>query len=33
VASVIDIAAMKLSAIAARAEKKDYFDLAEILKR
>jgi len=24
---------MKLSAIAARAEKKDYFDLAEILKR
>ncbi len=33
VASIIDIAAMKLSAIAARAEKKDYFDLAEIVKR
>ncbi|WP_259459858.1 nucleotidyl transferase AbiEii/AbiGii toxin family protein [Mesotoga sp. H07pep.5.4] len=33
VASVIEIADMKLSAIAARAEKKDYFDLAEILKR
>jgi len=33
VASVIDIAAMKLGAISARAEKKDYFDLAEILKR
>jgi len=33
VASVIDISAMKISAIAARAEKKDYFDLAEILKR
>ncbi len=33
VASVIDIAAMKLSAIAARAEKKDYFDFAGILKR
>lgn len=33
VASVIDIAAMKLSAIAARAEKKGYFDFAGILKR
>ncbi len=33
VASIIDIAAMKLGAVAARAEKKDYFDLAEIIKR
>jgi len=33
VASINDLAAMKLSAIAARAEKKDYFDLAEIVKR
>lgn len=31
VASVIDIACMKLSAIMSRAEKKDYYDLAEIL--
>jgi len=33
VSSIMDIAAMKLSAVAGRAEKKDYFDLAEILKR
>jgi len=33
VASIVDLAAMKLSAISARAEKKDYFDLAEIMKR
>jgi len=31
VASVEDIACMKLSAVLGRAEKKDYFDLAEIL--
>ena len=31
VASVVDIACMKLSAIMCRAEKKDYYDLAEIL--
>ena len=31
VASVVDIACMKLSAIMGRAEKKDYSDLAEIL--
>jgi len=33
IASVLDIAAMKLSAIAGRAEKKDYYDIVEILKR
>ncbi len=33
VAQVKDIAAMKLIAIAQRAEKKDYFDIAEVLKR
>lgn len=33
VAQVNDIAAMKLIAIAQRAEKKDYFDIAEVLKR
>lgn len=33
VAQVKDIAAIKLIAIAQRAEKKDYFDIAEVLKR
>lgn len=33
IASVLDIAAMKLSAIAGRAEKKDYYDIVEILRR
>ena len=33
VAQVNDIAAMKLIDIAQRAEKKDYFDIAEVLKR
>ena len=33
IASVLDIAAMKLSAIAGKAEKKDYYDIVEILKR
>jgi predicted nucleotidyltransferase component of viral defense system len=33
VAQVNDIATMKLIAIAQRAEKKDYFDIAEVLKR
>ena len=32
VASLLDISCMKLTAIAARAEKKDYYDLYEILK-
>ncbi len=31
VASVVDIACMKLSAVVSRAEKKDYYDIAEIL--
>jgi hypothetical protein len=33
IASVMDISAMKLAAIASRAEKKDYYDLVEILTR
>ena len=32
IASVLDIAAMKLAAIISRAEKKDYYDIFEILK-
>jgi hypothetical protein len=33
IASVTDISAMKLVAIASRAEKKDYYDLVEVLTR